>query len=189
MKQMVAHSEDLGYVASIDTYGLFTGDQADENLLDYYNEEHNTSYEWDDFDWEYDHANIVREFAEVRAKFLEESSDALKSVEVINTGSPREYNFGTDYAMFKIDYDEGMVESFIKENQADYDNFYRESGWAAHTEWREDTDRRKAENIERAKLDYYLNKTIDWDEAYYALAEEEYRIYEENTKMTLKEGK
>lgn len=189
MRTIVVNSQDLGEVATIDTYGMFTGDQADENLVEDYNERNNTSYEWDDFEWDYDHDNIVREFAKIRAEFLEQSSDALKSVEVVSTGSPREYNFSTDYAMFEIDYDEGIVESFVKENQADYDRFYRESGWAAHTEWREDTDKRKAENIECAKLDYYLNKTIDREEAYYALAEEEYRIYEENTKMTLKEGK
>lgn len=185
MKTLTINSQDLGDVATIDTYQTFTGDQTDENLISYYNDEHNTDYDYDDFEWDYDHAQIVKDFAERRAEFLESESPAIHKCVPVSTGSPREYNYSTDYAMFEIDYDDDLVEKFIKENQEDYDEFYRSSGWYEHTEWRDDDDEQKAENIEMSKLDYYLNKTIDHDTAYYALAEYEYEIYENNTTMKL----
>lgn len=188
MKTLTINSQDLGDVATIDTYQTFTGDQADENLISYYNEEHNTDYDYDDFEWDYDHAQIVKDFAKRRAEFLESESPAIHKCVPVSTGSPREYNYSTDYAMFEIDYDDDLVEKFIKENQEAYDKFYRNSGWYSHTEWRDDADEQKAENIEMSKLDYYLNKTIDHDTAYYAVAEHEYEIYENNTTMKLKDN-
>lgn len=185
MKTLTINSQDLGEVATIDTYQTFAGDQADENLISYYNEEHNTDYNYDDFEWDYDHQSIVSDLAKKRSEFLESESPAIHKCVPVSTGSPREYNFSTDYAMFEIDYDDDLVEKFIKENQEDYDKFYRDSGWYSHTEWRDDADEQKAENIEMSKLDYYLNKTIDHDTAYYAVAEYEYEIYENNTTMKL----
>lgn len=189
MKTLIINSQDLGDVATIDTYQTFTGDQADESLIDYYNEKHNTDYNYDDFEWDYDHAQIVKDLAERRAEFLKSESPAIYKCVPVSTGSPREYNFSTDYAMFEITYDDDLVEKFIKENQEDYDKFYQDSGWYSHTEWRDDDDERKGENIEMSKLDYYLNKTIDHDTAYYALAEDEYEIYGSNTVMILKDDK
>lgn len=187
MRTITINSQDLGEVGTIDTYQTFTGDQADENLISYYNEEHNTDYDYDDFEWEYDHAQIVSDLAERRSEFLESESPAIYKCIPVGTGSPREYNFSTDYAMFEITYDEDIVWGYIKEHKEDYDTFYRDSGWYSHTEWRDDDDPQKAENVEMSMLDYYLNKTIDHDTAYYALAEYEYEIYENNTTMTLKE--
>lgn len=188
MKTLTINSQDLGDVATIDTYQTFAGDEADENLISYYNERHSTDYNYDDFEWGYDHAQIVKDFAERRAEFLESESPVIHKCVPVSTGSPREYNFSTDYAMFEITYDDDLVEKFIKENQEDYDRFYRDSGWYSHTEWRDDDDKQKEENTAISKLDYYLNKTIDHDTAYYAVAEYEYEIYENNTKMTLKDN-
>ena len=165
MKTITVNSQDLGDVATIDTYAMFKGDTVDEDLINWYNENHNTDYSYDDFEWDYDHAQIVKDLAKRRAEFLENESPAIHKCVPTTTGSPREYNFSTDYAMFEITYDEDIVENFIKENQEDYDRFYRDSGWYSHTEWRDDDDPHKAENIEISKLDYYLNKTIDQDTA------------------------
>ena len=186
MRILTINNQDLGDVATIDTYQTFTCDQVDESLINYYNEEHGTNYDYDDFEWDYDHAQIVKELAERRAEFLEGESPAIHKCVPVSTGSPREYNYSTDYAMFEIDYDDDLVEKFVKENQEDYAKFYRNSGWYSHTEWRDDDDEQRAENIAISKLDYYLNKTIDRDTAYYALAEYAYEIYENNTKMILK---
>lgn len=186
MRTLTINSQDLGEVATIDTYCMFNGETVDDMLIEDYNEEHNTDYNYDDFEWDYDHAQIVKDLAERRAEFLESESPAIHKCVSVSTGSPREYNFSTDYAMFEITYGDDLVEKFIKENQEDYDKFYRDSGWHEHTEWRDDDDEQKEENIAISKLDYYLNKTIDHDTAYYALADYEQEIYENNTKMTLK---
>lgn len=189
MRTITVNSQDLGDVATIDTYKMFSGESVDEARIEHYNEEHNTDYDYDDFEWDYDHQSIVSDLAEKRSEFLEGESPAIHKCVPVSTGSPKEYNFSTDYAMFEITYDDDLVEKFIKENQEDYDRFYRDSGWYSHTEWRDDNDEQKVENIEMSKLDYYLNKTIDHDTAYYALAEYEYEIYENNTTMTLKDSK
>lgn len=188
MRTIIVNSQDLGDVATIDTYTMFNGGNVDEMLIGDYNEEHNTDYDYDDFEWDYDHAQIVKDFAKRRAEFLESESPAIHKCVPTTTGSPREYNFSTDYAVFEITYDDDLVEKFIKENQEGYNKFYRDSGWYSHTEWRDDDDEQKAENIEISKLDYYLNKTIDHDTAYYALAEDEYEVYMNNTTMTLKDN-
>lgn len=120
MRTITINSQDLGEVGTIDTYQTFTGDQADENLISYYNEEHNTDYDYDDFEWEYDHAQIVSDLAERRSEFLESESPAIHKCIPVATGSPREYNFSTDYAMFEITYDEDIVWGYIKEHKEDY---------------------------------------------------------------------
>lgn len=189
MKTLTINSQDLGDVATIDTYNMFDGGDFEDELIEEYSKKDYKNYGYDDFKWDYDHAQIVKDLAERLAEFLESESPAIHKCMPVSTGSPREYNFSTDYAMFEIDYDDDLVERFIKENQEDYDKFYRDSGWYEHTEWRDDDDKQKEENIAISKLDYYLNKTIDHDTAYYALAEYEYEIYENNTKMALKESR
>lgn len=188
MRTLTINSQDLGDAATIDTYKMFNGETVDEVLIEYYNEEHNTDYDYDDFEWDYDHAQIVKDLAERRAEFLESECNAIQKCVTTVTGSPREYNFSTDYAVLEITYDETKVENYIKEHKDEYDSWYKESGWWSATEWRDDDDKCKEENREIARLDYYLNETIDHDTAYYALAEYEYEIYENNTKMTLKDN-
>lgn len=189
MKTIIVNSQDLGDVATIDTYQTFTGDQVDENLVDFYNEDKGTDYTPDDFEWDYDMAGVVKELAELRAKTLEQDSDAIQSVKVVRTYSPKEYNFQTDSADFEITYNEQTVDDYIKEHATEYDNWYHESGWYGVTEWRDDDDERKEENRETARLYYYLNKTLDHDDAYYALAEHEYDIYYEHITMKLNKEK
>lgn len=188
MKTITVNSQDLGDAGTIDTYGVFDGNHADDMLINDYNEEHGTEYNYDDFEWDYNHDQIVKDLAELRAGFLENESEAIQKVVTLRTGSPKFYNFSTDYAIYEVTYDENLVGKYVEENKEDYDKWYRDSGWYEHTEWMDDEDRRKEENIAISKLDYYLNKTIDSDTAYYALAEREDEVYENNTKMTLKDN-
>lgn len=183
MKKIEVNNQDLGLVATIDTYGMFDSENAIEDLIDWFNEQHDTNYDYDDFEWDYDHAQIVKDFAEKRAEFLESESPAIHKCVPVSTGSPREYNFSTDYAIYEITYDDEAVDKYVKDNQQDYDKWYRESGWYEHTEWRDDDDKQKEENRTISKLDYYLNKTIDNDDAFNALFECETEVYENNIKM------
>lgn len=88
------------------------------------------------------------------------------------------------------DYDEDEVEKYVKDTKEKYDEWYRDSGWYSSTEWRDDNDPRRAENIRIAKLDYYLNTKAlpEFDDWYYPLAEYESEIYSNNTNTTLKEN-
>lgn len=188
MSTITVNSQDLGNAGTIDTYGIYKGEGVDEQIIDDYNEEHNTDYSYDDFDWNYDHKQIVKDLAEYRAKALENDVGIIHSVKVLETGSPREYNFSTDWAMFEIDYDEDEVEKYVKDTKEKYDGWYRDSGWYSSTEWRDDDDPRRAENIRIAKLDYYLNTKAlpEFDDWYWSVAEHESEIYINNTEVTLK---
>lgn len=187
MRTIKVNSQDLGNAGTIDTYGIYNGEDVDDMLVEDYNEDHGTDYGWDDFEWEYHHNDIVKDFAKLRADFLQNECDVIKECKVASSGSPRYYNFSTDYAMFEITYDEKAVDDYIAQHKEDYDEWYVHSGWYGATEWRDDDDWRKAENIEVAHLDYYLNKNIDQDDAYTALAEHEMEVYVEHTEMKLKE--
>lgn len=188
MKTIIVNSQDLGDVATIDTYQTFTGDQVDENLVDFYNEDKGTDYTPDDFEWDYDMTGIVKDLAKLRAKALEQDSDVIQSVKVVGTYSPKEYNYQTDSADFEITYDEQTVYDYIEKHATEYAEWYKDSGWYSATEWRDD-DEHKEQNRETARLAYYLNKTMDHDTAYYALAEYEYDIYYEHITMKLNKEK
>lgn len=187
MKTIKMNSQDLGLVGTIDTYQTYKGDSSDDYLIGVYNEEHGTDYGYDDFEWEYDLEQIVKDLAEVRAKRLEEDNSAVSCVKVVKTGSPQFYNYGTDWAIFEITYDDKKVEDYIEEHADDYKQWRVQANWAYNIDWREEGDKKK-ELEEMAKLSYFLNKTTyDYDEGwYYALAEDETGIYVENTKMGLK---
>lgn len=184
MTILKVNSQDLGRAASIDTYGLFDGGEVDSNLIEWYNEEHNTGYNYDDFEWDYDHKSIVKDLAERRAKYLENDVDVIHSVKVLETGSPREYNFSTDWATFEIDYDKDAVDTYIYDHAEDWSEWYRDN-WYSTIEWREDGDY-KDTLLEMARLNFYLDKWYDanW-KAYDPLYEDEYDIYYEHTTYKL----
>lgn len=186
MATILVNSQDLGDAGTIDTYTMYSGDGVDDQLIAEYNEEHHTDYNYDDFDWNYDHEQIVKALADLRAEALQRDVDIINYVKVLGTGSPREYNFSTDWATFEIDYDEDAVEKYIKDTQEEYDKWYRDSGWYSATEWRDDGPR-KDEYRQTAKLSYYLNHKVypQFEDWYYALADDEMEIYYENTTMTL----
>lgn len=181
---ITVNSQDLGDAGSIDTYNQFTGGDVDEDILQFYNEEHGTDYNYDDFEWGYEHAEIVKDLANERAHLLETEVPGFKSVKVKSTGSPREYNFSTDYAMFEIDYDEKMVSNYIN-SHPEYVDWYRDSGWYSVIEWREDTEA-KQELVRMAQLNFYLNgfykeNWYDYDPLY----DKEMDIYFEHTRCKL----
>lgn len=181
---ITVNSQDLGRAATIDTYNLFTGGDVDEDIIQYYNEQHGTNYTYDDFEWDYEHAEIVKDLATERAILLETEVPAFKSVKVKSTGSPREYNFSTDYAMFKIDYDEDMVEKFVGQDFNKWHEFYHDSGWWSQISWREDTEETR-DLIRMAKLNYYLDDFYKNQWVDDPLFEKELDIYFEHTRCKL----
>ena len=109
---------------TLDTYNTFTYDQAEINYIDYYNEEHDTECDYDDFEWEYDMQGYIKALADnyitlLNAEILDE---VIKKVEYNGkVYSPREYNFKTDDAdpIFTVDHDK--LVQYINEHREDYD--------------------------------------------------------------------
>ena len=187
MKTIVMNSQDLGRAGTIDTYQTFDGNGVEDIFVEDYNEEHGTGYTTDDFEWNYNWDNIVKCLAETRARALVNDSPAIQDVKVLKVGSPKYYNYSTDWARFEITYDDDKVNDYIEKNAEDYKE-WRSRNWATTIDWREEKDE-KDKLEEMSRLDYFLNKTTyDYDEGWYwAVAEYEREIYMENLTMELRE--
>ena len=89
------------YNVSPDTYQTFTSDSWEEQEIEYVSEQTGLDLTYDDFDWTYDHAGIVADLSEELCDWLAETlhDNGVKNVtvELVATGSPREYNFTSDW--------------------------------------------------------------------------------------------
>lgn len=181
--KITVNSQDLGYAGDIGTYQNFDGYGVDEMIIEGYNQEHGTDYDYDDFEWDYEHAEIVKDLATERAKLLQDDVDIIKSVKVIKTGSPREYNYSTDWADFEIDYDSEAVDAYIYQHPEEWSDFYRRN-WYSAIEWRDDGEV-KDEMLQVARLHFYLHHfwKDNWED-YDPLRDYESDIYWEHTRCT-----
>lgn len=89
------------YNVSPDTYQTFKSDQWEEQQIEHWSDETGLDLNYDDFEWTYDHSGIVRdlskELCDWLAVTLHESGVKDATVELVDTGSPREYNFTSDW--------------------------------------------------------------------------------------------
>ena len=106
----------------IDTYGMLTGDSFIEYEIEYLSERDNKSYDYDDFDWSFDHKNIVKQFAIESIGIIENaiaSTDYEKiitSIELEKSFSPKYYNYTTDGYKMVVEYDEKALERYTEDN-------------------------------------------------------------------------
>lgn len=136
---------------SIDTYQLFSTDMYEEQEIEWYNEQNETSYTYDDFDWSLDHEGYVKQLAANWLDLVRDNiiDDVILSIDPDgDPWSPRYYNYGTDNQNihFTVDYD--ALKKYIADNQSDYDadKIKSSSGFV----WLGDDD--------ETMLQYYLNK-------------------------------
>lgn len=179
--KIIVNSQDLGYAGSIDGYQTFDGTGVDDWIIDSYNEAHGTDYSYDDFEWDYDNAGIVKDLATERARLLQDEVDIIKSVKVVATGSPKYYNYSTDWADFEIDYNSNAVDVYIYQHPEEWSDFYRRN-WYSTIEWRDDGEK-KSRLLQIARLHFYLHHFWEehWED-YDPLHEVESDIYVEHTR-------
>lgn len=108
---------------TLDTYQTFTFDQSDENEIEFYNDENNTSYDYDDFDWTYDCKGYVQALAENLLDKLRENiiDDVILSIDSdLKVYTPKEYNFTTDkiFLDFTVNYD--LLKAYVAANNEEY---------------------------------------------------------------------
>lgn len=180
------NSQDLGEIGSIDTNNLFNGESADNAYIEYYNDEHDTDYTYDNFEWSYDHEQIVKELAESSREWLLDNvvgKVVLGIGEILGTYSPKEYNFATDSWESEWDIDEKELRKYIETNAESYKNWYNDNSWKEHIEWRDDADPKKRELEICAMLEFYLANEFSADAYKESMWELEFDIYSENTKV------
>lgn len=164
----------------IDTYGMLTGDSADEMQMENFRED-GQSDDYDDYDWSYDHPAIVRDFAHVSINYLynelvTHGNGIVESIQYVSHGSPKFYNYTTDYYVAIYTVNPVKLHEYIAQN---YDAVLEKAQG-----YRGDD---LSENIAHAGLCHYIDATIDRDDYNMHMWESEHEVYYENTTVTLAE--
>ena len=184
--KILINNKDLGKIATIDTYGTFRGDSVDESLIDYYNEEHDTDYGYDNFEWTYDNEAIVKDLAEQSRGWLLENvvGKVVKGIgKITGTFSPAYYNFTTDSWEAEWKIDEVELAKYIDQHKEDYGVWYSDSSWESVIMSKDDDNPSKRECQIIAMLEFYLNREFDSEEYLEEMHEQAFDIYSEHTDM------
>lgn len=191
--KLIIDNRDLPF--TIDTYGMFTGDSWQEMESEYFPEEYGIKPE--DVEFNYDHAGIVKDFAAksvdtiidtvIDPNYLDDCGIVQAVGEVIDTGSPKFYNYTTDHYTAEYDIDAEALVKYVQEHSTEFGQFILD-------EWREIV------NVpEVITLEYLRGENEDDKFTVAALAmhleefkedynmtmwEHEHEIYSENTTYT-----
>ena len=177
-----------------DTYSSYTGDSETEGFLE--NQADNgESSDYDDYDWSYDVAGVVKALGEAGAEdaLSQLSSEGiLLSVEVTDTYSPREYNFATDSYKAIWEFDATALDEWCESNSFDPDKYVAEhhasyDGFMSFvTMWMDDQATRPG-TIQWLKFAAYLRSELDMEQQVNAMAEAESEAWSQNTTVTPRE--
>ena len=167
-------------------------DNATDNAIEWYNEDNNTSLNYDDFN--FDFASIQREICKDAVSKIEEKLNEIGincSIKYETLVSPREYNFSNDSINIEINFKkfsqviEILEQNFDSFTQYIKDNYTSCSGFiSSHSsyasDWMEDL-REDAENEAHkvgAVLDFILQEIEGYkdEDLYYELCENAYFI-------------
>lgn len=131
--QLSIDNRDLPY--TIDTYGMYTGDGADESEVEFYRDGYNLS---DDetqlIDFDYDHAGVVKALAEASVQLLHENfvqhgDGTITGIELEKTRSPQYYNYTSDSYTAIWGIDETKLEAYIEDHRTEFNTFAQNSAW------------------------------------------------------------
>jgi len=173
MKKIVINNLDLEY--SIDTYGMFKGDSVDESESEYYAEQYQlTEDEWRSVSFNYEHKDIVKSLAIESVSNLHNGLVGIVVLDIskpIKTGSPKFYNYTTDWYIAEWTIDEVQLKKYILNRFNSYRDWVLQSSWSAES-------RREDQEIELlAMLEYYALNTYTVDDYNQAMWEQESEIY------------
>lgn len=167
----------------IDTYGMLTGESADEMMREY--ERENAKDEGREYDEnrdiDYDMDAIRKELAIESICYLENElkhdwSHVIKNIELVKTGHPKFYNYTTDWYVAEFTIDEAELEKYIAENETavraileTYMNRY---------------DENLVDNKYHAGICHLINAEIDKDDYNANMWEVESEVYYDNMRFT-----
>lgn len=152
------NSRDLPF--TIDTYGMFTGESAQEMESEFYREEYKlTDDEWRMLGFDYDIEAIRDGLASASVGIIEDACRyekplIVRSIELGSSSSPRFYNYTTDSYNAIWDIDEYALEVYCNKDTDKFDKFIADE-W--EYEWQRAIDNNDRETLTTAKLDYYFN--------------------------------
>ena len=109
---------------TIDTYSMFTGEGFEECELENLRE-NNSSAEYDDYDWTYNHAEIVKDLAHASIEILEQAikyteyAKIITGITYLKSTSPKFYNYTTDSYLMAVTVELKPLNKYIEKNHAE----------------------------------------------------------------------
>lgn len=158
------------YNISPDTYGLFTPEHFENIEIQYASEvSGQDDLDYDDFDWEYDHPAIVRNISETIAdaiveRLIENGLESATATEVIDSWSPREYNFTSDGFEMRFTCDPKELRSLTSDFNVEewVRGYYRScDGFFSYVPGRMRDDDWYAEYDGAFRIEYLLAREVD----------------------------
>lgn len=152
--KIVIDSRDLGY--TIDTYNMFENN-ADEYEIEYLQEEY-PGITYDDIEWDYNHPEYVKGLAAdsiniLHNEFVTHGDGTIRSIDLVNTGSPRFRNYTTDHYTATWDVDESKLKAWIDKHNKEFIAYQSESSWGSQDP--------ESEDYFVCALDLYTQKTLE----------------------------
>lgn len=139
---IIANSQDLGRACSVDLYQTYTADYIEDSE-----------------GIEYDMDAVVKDMAMAVAVELPHYCKAITSVQVLETGSPKYYNYSTDWADYKIWYDSAEVSRWCRAHKAEWEEWYQ--GWKSSIECLDEESAERSYRWCLARLGCYINHQPD----------------------------
>lgn len=162
----------------IDTYAMLTGDGADDFMRDCAREDGVEDYNTVDID--YDMPKIVEALAYASIDIVSEAvkdGGIVKSITYKSHGSPKFYNFTTDYYVAEYDCDTVALHNYITKH---YDGVLKKA------QSYDDSivhDNVSDDNLAHAGLCHYIDSTISADDYNMAMWEQEFDCYYNNMEI------
>lgn len=184
MRTIKIDNRDLSY--TIDTYGMFTGESVHEMEANHYRDEYNlTDDEWRDLDFDYDMAAITKALAleSINIIWGEIPADIITNIDLIDTDSPRFYNYATDHYTADWTLDDAAMLEYIREHRDEFAKFAADEWPDLHAYDLDADDCIEAGDLIVAMIDYYTREHLDADSYNMAMFERETEVYMEH--MTL----
>lgn len=175
-------------LAHIDTYGILTGESWQECEIDYMREElKNDALDYDSFNWEYNHAGIVRDFAGVSLNYVIEMMREYTGIKDItatikSSESPKFYNYTTDSYCFELQVSDELAAFMAAHYVAHKDAILaRLENYSDRANWQHAT---LCDIIDRAITKDASGLESDIDDYNMTLWESEHETYSNNTTIT-----
>lgn len=167
----------------IDTYGMLTGESADEMMREF--ERDNAKEEGREYDEnrdiDYDMEAIRKSLADASINYLENElkhdwSHIIKDIKFIKTGSPKFYNYTTDWYVAEYTVDEAELDKYIEAHP--------EAIQAKLQTYTTQYDVNLVDNKYHAAVCHIIDSEIDRDDYNMAMWEVETEVYYENMQFS-----
>lgn len=166
-------SRDLAY--TVDMYGMFNGEGADEMEGEWYRDE----YGIENIEFDYDAKSVLQALAEYSVGLLHTEfvgKGIVRSIDLVDTTSPQFYNFTTDAYTAKWDFHSEHLDDYIAEHMDAWWEFQKEN-WPS-------MDYSNTDDEYTAKLDFYTRTEYSAEDYMDSMFEFESEAWLENMKPT-----